>query len=134
MKEDIRIPKVEHVTIAVARKVNELNQNEWSVHLINENNHAIQNVLVASKGYGEKDGEKQKTSTLRHYFEEVPARNAILIEPIQAEVFHLSNEYWVSYYFNDQVFDKKFVFLPDSIQENNLNYISLLDMEGVLHS
>lgn len=134
MKEDIRIPKVENVTIAITRKLNEIQQAEWFVYLLNTNECSIQNIFVSSKGYGEKDGEQQKTGTLRHFFEEADAKSSILVEPIQEELFHLANEYWVSYYLDDQVFDKKFVFLPESIQEENLNYIPLLDMEGVLHS
>lgn len=134
MKGDIDIPKVEWVTITIARNTNETGQHEWNVYLLNENDHALENILVTSKGYGESEGEKQKTSTLRHYFEEVEPMGKLLIEPIQEELFHLTNEYWVSYYHEGQIFDKKFIFLPDSIQEGHLNYIPMLDMEGILHS
>ncbi len=134
MKGDIEIPKVEKVTVAIARKTNELNQHEWFVYLLNENDHPLQNILVTSKGYGESQGEKQKTSTLRHYFEEMEPGGNLLIEPIQEELFHLANEYWVSYYHEGQIFDKKFIFLPDSVQDDHLNYIPMLDMEGILHS
>ena len=134
MKGDIEIPKVERVTVAIVRKSNELDQYEWFVYLLNENNHPLQNILVTSKGYGESEGEKQKTSTLRHFFEEMEPMGHLLIEPIQEELFHLANEYWVSYYHEGQIFDKKFIFLPDSVQEKHLNYIPMLDMEGILHS
>lgn len=134
MKEDIHIPDVTNVRVAVARKINELNEQEWTVFLMNQNDHEITNVLVASKGYGEKEGEKQQTSTLRHYFEKLDAYSATAVELIQPEVFHLNNEYWVSYYHNSQIYDKKFIFVPDSIQETNLQYIRMLDMEGILHS
>ncbi len=134
MKGDIEIPKVEKVTVAIARKTNELNQHEWFVYLLNENDHPLLNILVTSKGYGESKGEKQKTSTLRHYFEEMEPGGNLLIEPIQEELFHLANEYWVSYYHDGQIFDKKFIFLPDSVQDDHLNYIPMLDMKGILHS
>ena len=102
--------------------------------LINNNSIPLENTLVASKGYGEKDGKEQKTSTLRHFLETVPAHSAALVEPIDPSVFHLNNEYWVSYYIGQEIFDKRFVFVPDAIKEENLSYIKELELEGVLHS
>ena len=98
MKKDIDIPKVKNVTLAVVLENNILNQDEWKVHLINDNEFPIETALVVSKGYGEKEGEQQKTSTLRHFLETVPAHSSAIIEPIEPNVFHLNNEYWVSYY------------------------------------
>ena len=134
MRKDIKVPEVKNVTLAITREVNTHNEAEWNVHLINRNNHAIENTLVASTGYGELNGEHQKTSTLRHFLETVPAKGTALIEPINAEIFHLNNEFWVSYYIDGKIYDKKFIFLPDTIKEENLIYIKELDMEGVLHS
>jgi hypothetical protein len=134
MIKDIEIPEVKNVTLAVARKKSVGEADEWMVYLINNNDHSIENTLVASKGYGEKDGEQQKTSTLRHFLETVPPNSATLVEPIDQSVFHLNNEYWVSYYIDKQIYDKRFVFVPDTICEENLTFIKVLDMEGVLHS
>lgn len=134
MKKDIEIPPVKNVTLAVTREKNLLNQHEWKVYLINKNEYPLENTLVTSKGYGEKDGETQRTSTLRHFLETVPAQGTTLIEPIDLNVFHLNNEYWVSYYVGQQIHDKKFVFVPDSICEANLTFIKELQLEGVLHS
>jgi hypothetical protein len=134
MIKDIKIPEVKNVTLAVARKKSIGESDEWKVYLINSNDVPIENTLVASKGYGEKDGEKQMTSTLRHFLETVPSHSAALIEPIDPAVFHLNNEYWVSYYIGSQIFDKRFVFVPDTICEANISFIKELEMEGVLHS
>ena len=134
MIKDIKIPEVKNVTLAIARKKAIGESDEWFVYLINNNDHAIDNTLVASKGYGEKDGEQQKTSTLRHFLETVNPHSAALVEPIDPTVFHLANEYWVSYYIDKQIFDKRFVFVPDSICEENLSFVKELDMEAVLHS
>lgn len=134
MIRDITIPEVKNVTLAVARKVTPGEHPEWKVYLINNNDFPIENTLVASKGYGEKDGEPQQTSILRHYLETILPKSATLIEPIDPAVFHLNNEYWVSYYIGPQIFDKRFVFVPDSIREENISFIKELEMEGVLHS
>jgi len=133
MIKDIQIPEVKNVTLAVVREgIKGLE--EWKVYLINNNEFPIENTLVASKGYGEKEGEKQKTSTLRHFLETVPANGSTLIEPIDPSVFHLNNEYWVSYYIGSQIYDKRFLFVPDTICEKNVIFIKELEMEGVLHS
>jgi hypothetical protein len=134
MKKDIEIPEVKNVTIAVVRENNLLNQEEWRVYLINNNSFALENTLVASKGYGEKEGEQQRTSVLRHFLETVPPHSTAMVEPIDSNVFHLNNEYWVSYYVGNQIYDRRYVFVPDSICEANLTFIKEIEKEGVLHS
>jgi hypothetical protein len=134
MKKDIEIPVVKNVTLAITREKNILNQSEWKVYLINKNPFPLENTLVASSGYGQKEGETQRTSTLRHFLETVPANENVMVEPLDEKLFHLNNEYWVSYYIGLQIYDRKFVFVPDSICEANLTFIKELDKEGVLHS
>jgi hypothetical protein len=135
MIKDIIVPEVKNVTLAVARRTAPgSTDTEWKVYLINNNNVPLENALVASKGYGEKDGEKQNTSILRHFLETVGPHSTALIEPIDPAVFHLNNEYWVSYYIGTQIYDKRFVFVPDTICEENISFIKELEMEGVLHS
>ncbi|MBX2965131.1 MAG: hypothetical protein KF845_03230 [Cyclobacteriaceae bacterium] len=134
MIRDIEIPEVKNVTVAIARKKQPGESDEWKVFLINRNPFPIENALVASKGYGKKDGEEQQTSILRHFLETVPPHSAALVEPIDPAVFHLNNEYWVSYYIGRKIFDKRFVFVPDSIREENITYIKEFEMEAILHS
>lgn len=134
MKKDIEIPEVNNVTLAVVREKTLFDTYDWKVYLINKNNFAIENTLIASTGYGELEGVQQKTSTLRHFLNTVAAKSTALVEPIQENVFHLNNEYWLSYYVGRQIYDKRFVFVPDSIREDNLTFIKELEAEGVLHS
>jgi hypothetical protein len=134
MRKDIEIPEVKNVTVAIVREKTLFDTYDWKVNLINNNSVPLENALVSSVGYGEKDGIQQKTSTLRHFLETVPAKSTALVEPIDEKVFHLNNEYWVSYYIGSQIYDKKFVFVPETINEGNLTYIRELEMEGVLHS
>ncbi|PSR54789.1 hypothetical protein AHMF7605_15395 [Adhaeribacter arboris] len=134
MREDINFDPVEGVSIAVVNEPNEINVPVWNVYLINQNNVYLDNVLVSSKGYGEYKGEEIKTSILRHMFEQIQPKSYAKIEPIDPAIFHIYNEYWVSYYIGRKIYDKKFVFVPDSIVEDNLIYIPLLGRKGVLHS
>jgi len=134
MIKDIELPVVTNVTLAVAREKNNLLLDEWKVYVINNDDVPLENTLVASTGYGEKNGAQQRTSTLRHFLQTVPPHSAALVERVDDTVFHLNNEYWLSYYIGSQLYDKRFVFVPDSIHEANLIFIKELDREGVLHS
>lgn len=136
MKSDIEIPEVKNVKVAVVLD-DSLGQPEWSVFLLNENEHPLVNVLITSVGYSFSDGtNQQKTSTLRHMIEHVGPGEAAQIERIDPSVFHLANEYWVSYYtsnYSNLIYDKKFLFMPDSINEQNLTFIPALEKSGVVH-
>jgi hypothetical protein len=48
------------------------------------------------------------------------------------EVFFLENTYWVSFYEGEQIYDKQFVFPPDSISLKNCVNIPLVELPGVL--
>jgi hypothetical protein len=122
------------VLLAVARDEEEGKETIWRVYIINKQDVPLDTVMITSKGYGEKDGEQQKTSTLRHVIERLEANSYAIIEPLDKSVFHLNNEYWVSYYLNGQIYDKKFIFVPDSLNEENVQHIPELDLDGVLHS
>jgi hypothetical protein len=135
MKKDIEFPTVEGVQIAITRHQDELGEYEWEVYLLNLNTFDLNNILITSKGYSSKDAkEEQKTSTLRHMIPFLESHNYALVEIIQPDVFHLCNEFWVSYYVANKIHDKKFIFMPDSIIEDNLRRIEMLEREGILHS
>jgi len=108
------------------------NDREWNVFVINTKNEEIKNVMITSKGYGEINNTKKQTSTLRWYFEKMDPPSFAMVEPIMEEVFGLSNEYWVSYFANNVLYDKKFIFLPESIQEGNLVTIPVIQKKGIL--
>ena len=134
MKKDIEFPVVEGVKITIARNYNELNEPEWNVYLINRLKSKLTNVFVTSRGYGaDENGNPVKTSQLRHFLEDVLPEGIVKVEMIFPEVFHLNNEYWLSYFIDNQLFDKKFIFVPESIKEENLIKIEQLNLEGILH-
>ena len=130
MIKDIVFPEVEDVAVAVVQEHEGLD--EYDVYLINLKFADIHNVLVVSNGYGDINDKHLKTSTLRHFVEEVKQHSFVKIEPIQKEVFGLSNEYWVSFTLNGQMFDKQFIFLPETIIESNFMQVPLLHKKGVM--
>lgn len=131
MKKDIPSPEVENVAMAVVLE-EENGQNVWNVFLINLDIVPITNVIVTSRGYGEINGEKRATSTLRHFYEKIPDLEYTRVEPIMENTFGLTNEYWVSFYIDGLVYDKKYIFLPETISPNNFTQIPLLNVEGVM--
>lgn len=131
MKKDIHTPAVEDLVMAIVLEDVD-GENVWNVFLINLHIVPIKNVIVTSRGYGEINGERRSTSTLRHFYEEIPDLEFTRVEPIMENTFGLTNEYWVSFYIDGQVYDKKYVFLPESISEKNFTNIPLLNVEGVM--
>ncbi|MDX1903862.1 MAG: hypothetical protein SFU27_06845 [Thermonemataceae bacterium] len=132
MKKDIDFPLVEGVQVAMVRQKNEWQEYEWYAYLLNTKEIDLYNVIIACSGYGEIAGESRKTSTMRYLFEKIPALGNQLIEPIAPELLSFCSEYWVSYYINEAIFDKRFIFAPEMLQEQNFVYIKQLDLEGIL--
>lgn len=132
MKKDIEHPEVEGIAVAVVKEKNDLGEENWYAYFLNLKNVEVHNVLVTSRGYGILDNEDIKTSTLRHYLEDVPPMSAMKIELIMENVFGLSNEYWVSFYIGKTIYDKKYIFLPESIIKENFTHIPIVETEGVM--
>lgn len=131
MKAEELIQRAEDVAVAIVPELIE-DQNGWMVYLINLKNTSLENVLVSSQGYGEMNNRNLRTSQLRHYIEKLNPHEFAKIEPIIEDVFGLNNEYWVSFYVNKTIYDKKFLFLPETIQETNFITIPFLNKKGVM--
>lgn len=131
MRASDLILQAEDVAVAVVHEPGE-SESGWMVYLINLKQKELSNILVTSKGYGQINEQSIKTSTLRHFIEKVPAKAYTRIEPIIEDTFALNNEYWVSFYVDNAIYDKRFIFLPDSIIENNFVNIPILNKKGVM--
>jgi hypothetical protein len=132
MLKDIIELDFDGVGVAVVRETNELNEWIWNVYLINFNNETLTGVLVSSKGYGIIDGEKRESSTLRHFLDTIEPLSYLKIEPIIEDVFLLNNEYWLSFYLNGRIYDRKFVFIENTIVKDRLQHINIIDKNGIL--
>lgn len=132
MKKDILPPEVKDIGVAVVREENELAETEWNVYLINFKSNDIEGVLVSSQGYGVFNEEEVKTSTLRHFLDVVKAKSFSKIEPVFETLFGLNNEYWVSFYDQKVMYDKKYIFLPETIKEENFVLIPYINKKGVM--
>jgi hypothetical protein len=132
MIKDLPENNVTDIAVAVALEGENVQSKIFHVYLINQKDQAIENVLITSKGYGERNGEQVRTSTLRHMFPQVDANSFKQIELIDEQTFGLNNEYWVSYYIGNQIYDKKFIFLPESIIDANFIKLPIVNKPGVM--
>lgn len=132
MKKDINPPQVVDVHIAIVIETNELGGKEWIAYLVNNKDEKLEGVLVSTRGYGEIDGEAKKTSTFRHSLDEIEPKSFKKIESIPEELFALSNEFWLSFYLDKKMYDKKYIFLPESVSEFNSINIPIINKLGVM--
>ena len=133
MKDELKGPKVENVSVAIVEMMVE-NEKSYYAYLLNLREDIMEGIIISSTGYGQdtKTGDRIKTSTLRHSIEVLLPNEAARIEPIMPEVFGLSNEYWVSFWVNEVMYDKRFVFPAESISEKNMQMIEILGQKGVI--
>ena len=136
MREELLGPKVEKVGVAIIEQQDEEGNMIYYAYLLNLRDDIMEGIIITSTGYGENvnTGEKIRTSTLRHSLEVLLPQEAAKIEPIMEDVFALSNEYWVSFWVDDVMYDKKFIFLPETVTKDKMKPIPLLGEKGILIS
>ncbi|RZK41698.1 MAG: hypothetical protein EOO90_10105 [Pedobacter sp.] len=132
MKADLPNNIVQDVAIAIVLISETPEVKNWTVYLLNLKEEPITNVMITSKGYGDKDGKQVKTSLLRHFIGDLSSQAFAGVEAIDPAVFGLTNEYWLSYYIGSEIFDKKFIFLPESVVDENMIRIPLVNKPGVM--
>src|SRR5690606_15879972 len=132
MKKDLPKNIVEDIGIAVVLEGETPESRTWYVYLINRKKETISNVLITSKGYDFGNGNDIQTTLLRHSLGDIQGHSFSKVEPIDESVFGLTNEYWLSYYMNGIIYDKKFIFLPESIVDSNFVKVPILNKPGVL--
>lgn len=133
MKKDIEQPIIEDIAVAVVKEMNESNEEVWNVYLINLKEECVEQVLVSSKGYfTDENGNETKTSVLRHGLGDIEGKSFAKIEPIMEDVLTLHNEYWVSFFLDNKMYDKKYIFLAETISEKNFVNVPVINKKGVM--
>ncbi|WP_298542275.1 hypothetical protein [uncultured Aquimarina sp.] len=129
MRKDIEIPIVENVYIAVVKEWNdEFGGHDWNSYIINDQEIPIEMVFVVTKGYNT----EKKTSLLRHGIGTVDAKSSAKIEMIQEELFVMNNEFSVTFFAEGKLFDKKYIFRKNTINENAFRDLPVMEQRGVL--
>ncbi|SHM32386.1 hypothetical protein [Flavobacterium xanthum] len=133
MKKDIIIPEVENVFLAAVQEwSDDFMEKVWYAYLINDSDFLIESVMVVSKAFGTIEGEMKKTSLLRHAFVELPPVSLVKIEMIEKSVLTLNNEFMLTFFMDGKLYDKKFTFKANSINETNVEEVPILFVDGVI--
>jgi len=132
MKRDIPVRKVEDLAVAIVPRNDDIQDELWDVFIINLKNQPIRSVLINSKGYGKIDGNERQTATFRHFYEEIAPQSAEQMEAVIKKVFQLTNEFWVSFSFDNYLFDKKYVFVRGVQDEQLFTEIPVLGRRGIM--
>ena len=133
MKKDIIIPEVENVFLAAVQEwSDDFMEKVWYVYLVNDSDFQLDGVMVVSKAFGTLDGEMKKTSLLRHAFVEITAVSVVKIEMVEKSVLALNNEFMVTFFIGNTLYDKKFIFKAHSISEAAVEEVPILFVDGVV--
>jgi hypothetical protein len=133
MKKDIIIPEVENVFLAAVQEwSDDFMEKVWYIYLVNDSDFKLDSVMVVSKAFGTIDGEMKKTSLLRHAFIEVPAVTFVKVEMVEKSVLALNNEFMVTFFIGNTLYDRKYIFKSNSITPDYVEEVPLLFVDGVI--
>ena len=129
MKKDIKIPEVKDVHVAVVQEQHiEYKTQDWNAYIINNTDKDLETVLIVSQGYSD----KKMTPPMRHTLTKLPARSYAKIEYLQEKVLELNNEFKITFFEGNQMFDKSYLFRKNTINTKALQTIPLMQLKGVL--
>ncbi|MCF1190489.1 hypothetical protein LRR18_02755 [Mangrovimonas sp. AS39] len=129
MRKDIEIPKVEGVFCAAVNEFNQVHRTQdWNVYLINDKDVPLEMVLIVSRGYSA----DKETSLMRHKLEQLPAKSYAKVEFLHEDVLTLNNEFKVTFFEGNTMFEKTFLFRPNTINLKALQPIPLMQEKGVV--
>jgi len=129
MKKDIQIPVVKDVYLAVVNEFNKEHRTlDWNAYIVNNKDVDLETVLIVSKGYNL----DKITPVMRHTIKMLPARSYAKIEYLQEAVLKLNNEFKVTFFEGNQMFDKTYLFRKNTINKSALQTIPLMQEIGVL--
>lgn len=129
MKKDIQIPKVTDVEIAIVYEYNDIYKtDDWNVYIINNKNIDLEMMVIVSKGFSD----TKATSVFRKKIDNLPANSFAKVELIQPELFALTNQFQVTFFEENTLYDKTYTFKANSIKEGALRMIPQLEKRGVL--
>jgi hypothetical protein len=129
LKKDIEIPLVSGVFVAAVLEENkEFRSRDWNAYIINSKDVPLEMVLIMARGYDKKD----TTSTMRHTIQVLPAKSFVKIEYMQTEVLRLNNEFLITFFEGNKMFEKKYVFRKNSVKESLAGEIPVMHQKGIL--
>jgi len=129
MKKDIEFPDAKGVCIAVIKEWNdEFEMEDWNAYIINENKVPIEAVIIVTQGFST----EKKTSKFRHMLGTITPNDFQKFELMQEAILSFRNEFSVTYFLENKLYDKKFIFRKNTINDKAFQDIPTLKKKGVL--
>ena len=133
MQKDIHIPEVKNVFMAAVKEWSDnFLADVWNVYLVNDSDDDLHDLMVVSKAFGTLNGEMRKTSLMRHALLELPAISFVKIEMIEDSVLALNNEFMLTFFIGNTLYDRKYTFIANSVNENAVEEVPHLWKPGVI--
>ena len=129
MKKDIQIPVVENVYVAIVNEYNDIYKTQdWNAYIINDKAVDSDMVLIVTSGFSE----DKMTSIFRKKLDKLPKKSYAKIELMQEDLFALNNQFKVTFFEGNTMFDKTYTFRKNTINLKALQPIPLMEARGVL--
>ena len=129
MKKDIKIPVVENVYIAVVNEYNDIYKTQdWNAYIVNDKDVDLDMVLIVTSGFSD----DKMTSIFRKKLDKLPKKSYAKIELMQEDLFALNNQFKVTFFEGNKMFDKTYVFRKNTINLKALQAVPLMEARGVL--
>ena len=131
MKKDIEIPKPEGLFLVTVRVFHEeLGEYVWDVFLLNAGRNTMETIMIVLRGYTA----DKKTSVMRRRLEELTPGSFARLEFLREELLDFQNEYLVTWFEGNVMYEKNFLLGPGEIREDQLSFIEQIGSEGILFS
>ncbi|WP_292943105.1 hypothetical protein [Olleya sp. UBA1516] len=129
MKKDIQIPVVENVYVAIVNEYNDIYKTQdWNAYIINDKAVDLDMVLIVTSGFSE----DKMTSIFRKKLDKLPKKSYAKIELMQEDLFALNNQFKVTFFEGNTMFDQTYTFRKNTINLKALQPIPLMEARGVL--
>src|SRR5690606_16396103 len=112
---------------AVLEENKEFRSQDWNAYIINSKPVPLEMVLIVSRGFDN----KRATATMRHTIKILPARSYAKIEYLQDQVLELNNEFMVSFFEGNKMYEKTFLFEKHSVKASSMIEIPVMDQKGI---
>jgi len=129
MKKDIKVSEIDGVYIVIVPEYNEtFKSDDWNVYLVNERNDDVELALIISKGFDD----KRETAQMRHKIALLPAMSGVKFELMVESVLQLNNQFKVTFFVNNILYDKVFLAKKNSLKKSALRMVKALGKRGAV--
>jgi hypothetical protein len=101
---------------------------DWNAYIINDKDVDLDTVIIVTSGYSD----SKTTSVFRKKIDKLPKKSYAKIELIQEELFALNNQFKVTFFEGNTMYDKTYTFRKNTINKNALQPVPLMKVRGVV--